>query len=75
MKGNQGGIFNYPCCVNLSIAQILFRRLVDLINFTTKEQHLYILDCVAHPNSLDWDTPNISKSNVSLFYVLNYYKQ
>ena len=53
MKGNQGGIFNYPCCVNLSIAQILFRRLVDLINFTTKEQHLYILDCVAHPNSLD----------------------
>ena len=75
MKGNQGGIFNYPCCVNLSIAQILFRRLVDLINFTTKEQHLYILDCVAQ-HTIWTETHLTCKNQMYLFfYVLNYYKQ
>ena len=68
------GIFNYSSSTSYRTSQDLLQRL-GLILIKFKEQHPSFDRCCSEKYKLDWDTPNIQKSDVSFFMSLNYYKQ
>ena len=59
-----------------SIRKIFPKTGLNVLKRDIRKTPLYhLLIGVFQNRILDWDSPNISKSDVSLFYVLNYYNQ